>query len=99
VPGYQHTISVDEADGRDEVNQGLIDLFLVKTWNANKYWGYVDPQIILDYEQNTEFMLIELQSGMMLSNDGHSIYAMPSFGVGTERPYDFSLELGYKIVW
>jgi len=99
VPGYQHTISIDEASGRDKVHQGLIDMFLVKTWSENKYWGYVDPQIVLDYEQDVEFMLLEIQAGMMLGRAGHSIWAMPSFGVGTDRPYDFSLEIGYKIVW
>jgi hypothetical protein len=99
VPGYQHTISVDEDDGRDSVNQGLVDMFLVKTFSANKYWAYVDPQVILDFEQDEEFMLIELQAGMMVGPKGHSIWAMPSFGVGTDRPYDVSLEIGYKIVW
>jgi hypothetical protein len=99
VPGYQHTISVDENDGRSKVRQGLIDMFLVKTWNSNKYWGYVDPQVFLDYEDHTEFMLLEFQAGMMLGRAGHSIWAMPSFGVGTDRPYDFSLEIGYKVVW
>ena len=99
VPGYQHTFSVKEADGRAQVNQGLIDMFLVKTWKSNKYWGYVDPQIILDYENKTEFMLFEIQAGMMVGPAGHRIWAMPSFGIGTHRPYDFSLELGYKIVW
>jgi len=99
VPGYQHTISIDESDGRSKVHQGLIDMFLVKTWNANQYWGYIDPQILLDYENETEFMLLEIQAGMMLGKAGHSIWAMPSFGVGTHRPYDFSLEIGYKIVW
>jgi hypothetical protein len=99
VPGYQHTISVDEAKGREKVHGGLIDMFLVKTWKANKYWGYVDPQIILDYENHTEFMLLEIQAGMMIGSNGHSIWAMPSFGVGTDRPYNFSLELGWKVVW
>jgi hypothetical protein len=99
VPGYQHTYSVSESTGRSQVNQGLIDLFIVKTWSENKYWGYLDPQIILDYEDHTEFMLIEIQAGMMVGSGGHSIYAMPSFGVGIDRPYDFSMEIGYKIVW
>ena len=99
VPGYQHTFSIKEADGRDKVHGGLIDMFLVKTWKANKYWGYIDPQIVLDYEEHTEFMLLELQAGMMVGPAGHSIWAMPSFGVGAHRPYDFSLEIGYKIVW
>jgi len=99
VPGYQHTFSVKEANGRDKVHGGLIDMFLVKTWKSNKYWGYVDPQIILDYEEHTEFMLLEFQAGMMVGPAGHSMWAMPSFGVGTHRPYDFSLEIGYKIVF
>ena len=103
VPGYQHKFSIDEDDGRSQVHQGLIDLFLVKTWGGNQFWGFIDPQIILDYENDKEFMLLELQAGMMLDNyirwKGHSAYIMPSFGVGTDRPYDFSLEIGYKIVW
>jgi hypothetical protein len=102
-PGYQHTYSIDEDDGRSQVNQGLIDMFLVKTWAGNQYWGYVDPQIILDYENNEEFMLLEIQGGMMMDKyfgtKGHSAYIMPSFGVGGDRPYDFSIEVGYKIIW
>jgi hypothetical protein len=99
VPGYQHTYSVSESDGRSPVRTGLIDMFLVKTWNKNKYWGYVDPQIILDYETNEEFMLLELQAGVMTGPAGQSAWVMPSFGIGTDRPYDFSLEIGYKVVW
>lgn len=100
VPGYQHTFSIDEDDGRSKVHQGLIDMFLVKTWNSNQYWGFVDPQIILDYENDEEFMLLEFQAGTMLGyKAGHSAYIMPSFGVGTDRPYDVSLEIGYKIIW
>jgi hypothetical protein len=98
-PGYQHTFSIDESDGRSKVHSGLIDMFLVQTFKENKYWGYVDPQIILDYENDIEFMLLEIQGGMMVGPAGHSAYIMPSFGVGTDRPYDFSLEVGYKIVW
>ena len=102
-PGYQHTYSIDEDDGRSRVHQGLIDLFLVKTWGDNQFWGYIDPQIILDYENDIEFMLIELQVGMMVDKyfgtKGHSTYILPSFGVGTDRPYDWSLEVGYKIIW
>jgi hypothetical protein len=103
VPGYQHFFSVDEEDGRDQVNYGLIDLFLVKTFNANQFWAYIDPQIILDYEQDMEYMLLEIQVGTMLDKylgtKGHSTYILPSFGVGDDRPYDVSVEAGYKIVW
>ncbi len=103
VPGYQHTFSVDTDEGRSDVHSGLIDMFLVKTFNANQYWAYIDPQIILDYENNSEFMLVEIQAGTMLDKylgtKGHSTYIMPSIGVGTYRPYDLSVEVAYKIVW
>jgi hypothetical protein len=103
VPGYQHFFSIDVDDGREDVNYGLIDMFLVKTFNDNQFWTYIDPQIILDYEQEEEYMLLELQAGTMLDKylgtKGHSAYIMPSFGLGTDRPYDFSFELGYKVVW
>lgn len=103
VPGYQHFISIDEDPGRNQVNRGLIDMFLVKTFAKNQYWAYVDPQIILDYENSKEFMQLELQGGMMLDKlfgvKGHSVWVMPSFGIGSDRPYDTSLEVGYKYVW
>ncbi len=103
VPGYQHFFSIHEDDGRSQVHEGLIDFFIVKTFGGNQFWAYIDPQILLDYENNTEFMLLELQAGMMtdkyFGTKGHSAYIMPSFGVGHYRPYDVSLEVGYKIVW
>ncbi len=103
VPGYQHNISVHEKDGRETVHYGLIDMFLVKQFAGGQAWGYLDPQVILDYEQSKQYMLVEIQLGSMidkfLGTSGHSTYVMPSFGVGSDRPYDFSLEAGYKIIW
>jgi hypothetical protein len=103
VPGYQHFVSLDEDPGRGRVNRGLIDLFLVKTFADNQFWAYIDPQVILDYEKSNYFAQIELQAGAMLDKllgtKGHSVWVMPSFGVGADRPYDYSLEVGYKFVW
>ncbi len=103
VPGYQHKFSIDEDDGRNEVHQGLIDIFLLKQSADAQRWGFIDPQILLDYENDVEFLLLEIQAGAMLDKylgtKGHSTYIMPSIGIGTDRPYDFSLEAGYKIIW
>jgi hypothetical protein len=99
APGYQHKFSIDEDSGRDKVHEGLIDMFLVKTFSGNKYWGFIDPQVLLDYENEVEFMLLEIQAGMMIGDKGHSAYIMPSFGVGADRPYDTSVEVAYKIIW
>jgi hypothetical protein len=103
APAYQHKFSVDEDDGRSKVHQGLIDIFLLWGSSDKQYWALVDPQIILDYENDTEFMIIDLEAGMMLDKyfgtKGHSAYLRPSFGVGGDRSTDGSIEVGYKVIW
>lgn len=103
APAYQHKFSVDEDDGRSDVHQGLIDLFLLWISSNKQYWTLVDPQIILDYEQDEEYMLVDIEAGTMLDKylgtKGHSAYLRPSFGVGNNRPTDGSIEIGYKIIW
>jgi len=103
APAYQHKFSVDEDDGRSEVHQGLIDIFFLKMSTDKQRWALFDPQIVLDYENDTEFMLIDLEVGTMLDRylgtKGHSIYLRPSIGIGSDRPTDGSVEVGYKIIW
>ena len=103
APAYQHKFSIDEDDGRSKVHQGLIDLFVVWSSQDMQFWGLFDPQIVLDYENDTEFMIIDLEAGMMLDKylgtKGHSAYLRPSFGVGGDRSTDGSIEVGYKVIW
>ena len=103
APAYQHKFSIDEDDGRNNVHQGLIDIFLLWTSSDKKYWALFDPQIILDYEEDKEFMIVDIEAGTMLDRflgtKGHSAYVRPSFGVGGDRPTDGSIEVGYKVIW
>jgi hypothetical protein len=103
APAYQHKFSVDEDDGRSDIHQGLIDVFLLKTSTDKQRWVLLDPQGVLDYENDTEFMLIDVEAGTMLDNyfgtKGHSVYLRPSIGIGSDRPTDGSIEAGYKIIW
>lgn len=46
---YQHQIDV--ADGTD-VNLSLIDLFVLETWRKKTIWMLLDPQILIDHENN-----------------------------------------------
>ncbi len=103
APAYQHKFSVDEDEGRNEIHQGLIDIFLLWGSSNKQYWAMVDPQIVLDYENDIEFMLIDIEAGTMLDKffgtKGHSAYVRPSIGIGRDRPTDGSIEAGYKIIW
>ena len=93
----------DDHEGRSEVHQGLIDIYFLWISSDRQYWSLLDPQIVLDYENNNEFMIIDLEVGTMLDKyldtKGHSAYVRPSIGVGRDRPTDGSIEIGYKIIW
>jgi hypothetical protein len=68
-----------------------------------KTWFFTDPQIVIDNEKDIDYAVVDLEWGWMMTNwfddlPGHSFYLRPSFGVGTDRPTEGSIEFGYKIV-
>jgi len=103
APGYQHRFSVWEEDDVDTLHQSAIDLYVVGISKDKQYWLLIDPQIILDWQESEEYMIVDVEVGMMLDkllgSKGQSVYLRPSVGVGGDRPTDGSIEVGYKIVW
>jgi hypothetical protein len=103
APGLQYKFSIDEDGGRADVDQILIDLNYLAMAPDNQSWFFTDPQIVFDRETDTEFALLDLEFGWMMTSwypemKGHSFYVRPSIGVGGDRPSDYSVEFGYKIV-
>ena len=103
APGFQYKFSIDEDDGRSETDQFLIDLNLLVMAEDKQSWFFTDPQIVIDNENDTEFAIIDIEFGWMMTKwfenlKGHSFYIRPSVGVGGDRPTDGSIEVGYKIV-
>ncbi|MDX2481965.1 MAG: hypothetical protein QNK24_16710 [Desulfuromusa sp.] len=102
APALQYKFSVDEATGRNETDQILIDLNYLRMAKDKQSWFFVDPQIIIDNEAETEYSIVDFEFGVMMSKwtdlQGHSLYIRPSVGVGADRPVDYSVEVGYKIV-
>jgi hypothetical protein len=102
APGLQYKFSVDEDDGRGEVDQFLIDLNYLLMAKNKLSWFFTDPQIVIDNETDEEFAIVDLEFGWMMSRwvdlKGHSFYIRPSFGVGGDRPVDYGVEVGYKMI-
>jgi hypothetical protein len=102
APGLQYKFSVDEEDGRSDVDQILIDLNLLIMAGDKQSWFFTDPQIVIDREADVEYAIVDFEFGFMMSKwtdlKGQSIYIRPSVGVGTDRPTDGSIEVGYKMV-
>lgn len=104
APGIQYKFSVDEEDGRSEIGQIVIDLNYLRMAADKQTWFFTDPQIVIDDEASKEYVIVDLEFGAMMSNwtdslPGQSVYIRPSFGLGSDRPVDGSVEVGYKFIF
>ena len=81
----------------------VLAFLLIAGWVSPSVQAEEDAQIILDYERNTEFMIVDIELGTMLdpylNTKGHSAYIRPAFGVGADRSVDAAIEIGYKVIW
>jgi len=100
APGLQYKFSIDEDDGRDDVEQIIIDINYLLMSVDGKSWLFAEPQIVFDQENNTEFAIMDIEFGFMTSRKGQSWYLRPTFTLGSssDRPTDYGLEIGYKWV-
>jgi hypothetical protein len=100
APGYQYVFSVAGEDNRDDISRSQIDLYGVWGLAAGKNWLILDPQIIVDHKNSSEFLTIEAEWGFMISQQsGISSYLRPGVGFGKDKPYSWNLEVGLKFVW
>lgn len=99
APGYQYLVDVD--GGEDiNVSRSQIDLYFVWLLGKGSNWLIVDPQVIIDHDQNIFPALIEVEWGYMIKPlPGASVYLRPGVGIGSDRPYDWNFEAGLKFVW
>ena len=65
-----------------------------------KSWLFAEPQIVFDQENDTEFVIMDIEFGFMTSRPGQSWYLRPTFtlGSGSDRPTDYGIEIAYKWV-
>jgi hypothetical protein len=97
APGIQWKVSIEEDDGREDINQIILDFYFVSVTQSRKAWFFIDPQIIIDNENDTEFAVVDFQFGWMLSKSS-SVWITPAIGVGTDRPVDYGVEFGFKFI-
>ncbi|MFT5042829.1 MAG: hypothetical protein ACI8TX_003822 [Hyphomicrobiaceae bacterium] len=98
APAYQHVVSVAGERGRTDVNRSQLDIFFLWLSKDKKNWVLVDPQAVIDHENDVAFGLIEAEVGQIMFG-GFSSYVRPGVGVGEDRPLDWNAEVGFKVVW
>ena len=94
---------MDEGTGRSEEDKILIDLNYLPMAKDKQSWSFADPQIVFDNENNTEYVILDVEIGVMMSKwtspKGQSIYIRYSVGIGNDRPVGGPVEIGHKFVF
>lgn len=98
APAWQYVFDVAGDDDRPDVDRHQFDFFWLWLAENKKHWFLVDPQVVIDNENDKEFGQIEFEFGQMMFGPTSS-YIRPGIGVGADRPLDWSVELGFKVVW
>jgi len=98
APAYQLVFSYAGDEARSDVLRSQFDLFYLWLASSSQWWVLVNPQGVIDHENDVSFGLLEAEYGRMILG-GLSSYVRPSFGLGADRPYAWSAEFGFKAVW
>ncbi len=96
APGLQHQFSVEG----NKVSRTILDIYYVKMLAKGKNWLIINPQPIFDWENNTQYMVVDVEWGFMIvPKSGIAGYVRPGFGIGADRPFNYNFEFAIKFVW
>lgn len=95
-PSLQQKFSYAGESAREPVNQTLVDLYFVYKLSKTS-WIILDPQFVKDYEGDAFFNQTELEYGRLMFG-GVSTYLRPGIGLGKDKPLDWNVEFGVKVV-
>lgn len=98
APAYQYVFDIGGEDARPTVKRSQFDLFYLWLTEKKNGWVLANPQAVIDPENDTSFALGEFEYGRMMYF-GISSYTRASVGIGEDRPYDYSFEVGFKVIY
>jgi hypothetical protein len=95
APGYQHRFNLD---GKN-VNQSVLEIYYVKILSKGKNWFILNPQPIFDWENDIQYMMLDVEWGFMIAKaSGIAGAVRPGFGVGADAPLSYNFEFQPKFV-
>jgi hypothetical protein len=98
APAYQYVFDIAGDDDRADVSRSAFDLFFVWLAGDKKHWVVINPTVIIDHENEKEFAICEVEAGQMMFGPTSS-YIRPGFGIGDDKPYEWNIEFGFKVIW
>jgi hypothetical protein len=98
APAYQYVFDVAGDDDRADISRSAFDLFFVWLASDKRHWITINPTMVIDHENEKEFAVFETEVGQMMFGPTSS-YIRPGVGIGDDKPYDWNIEFGFKVIW
>jgi hypothetical protein len=100
APGYLYVFDVGGDSNRDEIEQHQLDIYFVWLLAQNRHWLIVNPAAVFDVENDKNFWVVDVEWGYTIPQlPGAAIHLRPGFGVGEDRPFDWTFEFGIRFIW
>ena len=100
APGYLYLFDVGGDSNRDEIEQHQLDIYFVWLLAQMRHWLIINPAAVFDVENDKNFWVVDLEWGYTIPQlRGASIHLRPGFGVGEDRPFDWTFEFGIRFIW
>jgi hypothetical protein len=101
APAMVHSVSLWGEDSRAEVNSTVFDFYYVPKLSTKKVFITFDPALSVDWENEREFLSLAVTFGFPLGpllGGNSQIFVKPSVFAGGERPSDWGMEIGFKVI-
>ena len=101
APAFVHSLSVAGDSARADVNATTVDFYYVPKLKDPRNLLTFDPSINADRENDLQYASLAITCGRVIGKalGGNAIVLVkPSAFAGDDRPGDWGIELGYKIV-
>lgn len=101
APALVHSVDVGGSSQRPDVSITTIDLYYVPKLADPRNFVTLDPALNFDWERGAQFGSVAITAGRAIGKafgGVAQVYVKPTVMFGHERPGDWSLELGFKVL-
>lgn len=98
APAISHTQSIDD---RNQVRETIVDLYYVPKLPDPAWYMTIDPAVVQNWEGDQLYGSVAVTTGRAVGQVGSGLaqlYLKPSVFMGHERPADWALEAGFRII-
>ena len=100
APGYLYRFDVGGDDGRADIDQHELDIYLVWLLAQMKHWLIINPALAFDVENDENIYVVDVEWGYTIPQlRGASIHIRPGVGLGEDKPFDWTFEFGIRFIW